>query len=151
VEDQFKRIDVLSPADGVVVFGDINDWLGKPVTTGERVALLADPKDAGVLVWLPVSEAINLEAGAELKLYLQVAPLKPLSAILTQTSYQAVLSPEGISAYRLRAQLKPNNPEEQALARIGLKGTAKIYGQKATLGYYLFRRPLAALRELTGL
>jgi Barrel-sandwich domain of CusB or HlyD membrane-fusion len=151
VEDQFKRIDVLSPADGVVVFGDINDWLGKPVTTGERVALLADPKDAGVLVWLPVSEAINLEAGAELKLYLQVAPLKPLSAILTQTSYQAVLSPEGISAYRLRAQLKPSNAEEQALARIGLKGTAKIYGQKATLGYYLFRRPLAALRELTGL
>jgi Barrel-sandwich domain of CusB or HlyD membrane-fusion len=151
VEDQFKRIDVVSPADGVVVFGDINDWLGKPVTTGERVALLADPKDAGVLVWLPVSEAINLEAGAEIKLYLQVAPLKPLAATLTQTSYQAVLSPEGISAYRLRAQLKPSNAEEQALARIGLKGTAKIYGQKASLGYYLFRRPLAALRELTGL
>jgi Barrel-sandwich domain of CusB or HlyD membrane-fusion len=151
VEDQFKRIDVMSPSDGVVVFGDINDWLGKPVTTGERVALLADPKDAGVLVWLPVSEALNLEAGAELKLYLQVAPLKPLLAKLVQTSYQAVLSPEGISAYRLKARLDVSNADEEVLARIGLKGTAKIYGQKAPLGYYLFRRPISALRELTGL
>jgi Biotin-lipoyl like/HlyD family secretion protein len=151
VEDQFSRILVRAPAAGVIVFGDINDWLGKPVTTGERVALLADPKDAGVLVWLPVSEAINLDAGAEIKLYLQVAPLKPLIATLTQTSYQAVLSPEGISAYRLKAQLKLTNAEEQALARIGLKGTAKIYGEKASLGYYLFRRPIAFVRELTGL
>jgi Barrel-sandwich domain of CusB or HlyD membrane-fusion len=143
VEDQFSRILVRAPASGVVVFGDINDWLGKPVTTGERVALLADPKDAGVLVWLPVSEAINLEAGAQIKLYLQVAPLKPLVATLTQTSYQAALSPDGISAYRLKAQLQLLNAEEQALARIGLKGTAKIYGEKASLGYYLFRRPIA--------
>jgi Barrel-sandwich domain of CusB or HlyD membrane-fusion len=151
VEDQFGRIQVRAPASGVVVFGDINDWLGKPVSTGERVALLADPKDAGVLVWLPVSEAINLEAGAQIKLYLQIAPLKPLVAILTQTSYQAVLSPEGISAYRLKAQLQLSNADEQALARIGLKGTAKIYGEKAILGYYLFRRPIAFARELTGL
>jgi multidrug efflux pump subunit AcrA (membrane-fusion protein) len=150
VEDQFGRIQVRAPAAGVIVFGDINDWLGKPVTTGERVALLADPKDAGVLVWLPVSEAINLEAGADIKLYLQVAPLKPLIATLTQTSYQAVSSPEGISAYRLKAQLKLASAEEQALARIGLKGTAKIYGEKASLGYYLFRRPIAFIRELTG-
>jgi hypothetical protein len=151
VEDQFSRIQVRAPAAGVVVFGDINDWLGKPVSTGERVALLADPKDAGVLVWLPVSEAINLEAGAQIKLYLQVAPLKPLVATLTQTSYQAVLSPEGISAYRLKAQLKLADADEQAIARIGLKGTAKIYGEKAALGYYLFRRPIAFARELTGL
>ncbi len=151
VEDQFKRLEVVSPAAGVVVFGDINDWLGKPVSTGERVALLADPKDAGVLIWLPVSEAINLEPGAEVKLYLQVSPLKPLTATITQTSYQAVLSPEGISAYRLKAKLSLANAEETTLARIGLKGTAKLYGQKAALGYYLFRRPIASLRELTGL
>ena len=150
VEDQLKRIIVLAPNDGVVVFGDVNDWLGKPVNTGERVALLADPKDAGLLIWLPVSEAINLDVGANIKLYLQIAPLKPLAATLTQTSYQAVLSPEGISAYRLRAQLQLSDAQEQSLARIGLKGTAKLYGEKAPLGYYLFRRPLSALRELTG-
>ncbi len=150
VEDLLRRIEVRSPGDGVLVFGDVNDWQGKPVVTGERVALLADPKDAGVLIWLPVSEAINLEAGAEVKLYLQVAPLSPLVGALSQTSYQAVQSPEGVSAYRLRATFA-DAAEAQRIARIGLKGTAKIFGERAPLAYYLFRRPLAALREFTGL
>ncbi len=150
VEDLLKRIDVRSPSDGVVVFGDVNDWQGKPVVTGERVALLADPRDAGILVWLPVADAVNLAPGAEVKLYLQVAPLSPLSGKLFQTSYQAVASPEGISAYRLRARFEALGDRERELARIGLKGTAKLYGERAPLGYYLFRRPLASLREWTG-
>lgn len=150
VNDLLERVEVRSPADGVVVFGDVNDWQGKPVVTGERVALLADPRDAGVLIWLPVSDAINLETGTEVRLYLQVAPLAPMTARLSQTSYQAMLSPDGISAYRLRARFDGLTPEQFALARIGLKGTAKILGQRASLGYYLFRRPLSTLRELSG-
>ena len=150
LEHLLERIQVHAPAPGVIVFGDANDWIGKPVATGERVALLADPGDAGVLVWLPVADAINLEAGAEVRVFLQVAPLDPIDATLSQTSYQAVTSPEGISAYRLRARFSPDDPAV-ALARIGLKGTAKIYGRSAPLAYYLFRRPLAALREWTGL
>lgn len=150
VDDLLRRIEVRSPGQGVVVFGDINDWQGKPVVTGERVALLADPKDAGLLIWLPVSEALNLEEGAPVKVYLQVAPLSPLTATLSQTSYQAAQSPDGISAYRLRAKFDPLNEDQARLARIGLKGTAKIFGERAPLGYYLFRRPLSTLRELTG-
>ncbi len=150
LDDQLKRLEVRSPGAGVVVFGDINDWQGKPVVTGERVALLADPNDAGVLVWLPVADAIALEAGAQARLYLHVAPLKPLPATLYQTSYQVNQSPEGVSAYRLRARFDELSEEEKKLARIGLKGTAKLYGESAPMGYYLFRRPLATLRELTG-
>lgn len=151
LEQLLQRIRVHAPAAGVIVFGDVNDWIGKPVATGERVALLADPGDAGILMWLPVADAINLEPGAEVRLFLQVAPLTPIAARLSQTSYQATESPDGVSAYRLRARLDDGDPDGAALARIGLKGTAKIYGRKAPLAYYLFRRPLAALREWTGL
>ncbi len=150
VEDLLRRIEVRSPADGVVVFGDVNDWQGKPVVTGERVALLADPRRPGVLVWLAVSDAINIELGAQIRVYLQVSPLEPLAARLSQTSYQAATSPDGVSAYRLRAQLDADERAER-LARIGLKGTAKIYGERAPVAYFLFRRPLAALRAWTGL
>jgi biotin carboxyl carrier protein len=151
VDDMLGRVQVRSPGDGVVVFGDINDWQGKPVATGERVALLANPGDAGVLVWLAVPDAINLEPGAEVKLYLQVAPLDPLPAILSETSYQAAQSPGGIHSYRLKAKFNDLSESELANVRIGLKGTAKIYGERAPLGYYLFRRPIAALRQFTGL
>jgi hypothetical protein len=150
LDEQVGRVQVRAPAAGVVVFGDVNDWIGKPLVTGERVALLGDPADAGILIWLPVADALDMQPGAEVRLFLQVAPLQPLQASLSQTSYQSVLSPDGISSYRLRARFEPLTPEQRQLARIGLKGTAKIHGEQAMLGYYLFRRPLAALREWTG-
>ncbi|MFK7964435.1 MAG: efflux RND transporter periplasmic adaptor subunit [Burkholderiaceae bacterium] len=151
VEDMLARIEVRAPGEGVAVFTDINDWQGKPVSTGERVMLLANPEQAGLLIWLPVPDAINLEPGAQIKTYLQVAPLNPLPAQLFETSYQAVPSPLGVQSYRLRARFDDLASSQQQLARIGLKGTAKIYGEQAALGYYLFRRPLAALRRMTGL
>jgi multidrug resistance efflux pump len=150
IDEMLTRIDIRAARDGIAVFGDINDWQGKPVVTGERIAQLADPNDTGVLVWLPVADAINLEAGAPFRLYLQVAPLKPLEGKIVQTSYQVNLAPDGVASYRLRGRFENLDAEAKALARVGLKGTAKLYGAKAPLGYYLFRRPLSTLRELTG-
>lgn len=143
---QLGRLEVRAPRDGIAVFGDPNDWIGRPVVTGERIAQLADPRDAGVLVWLPVADAINLEPGAEIRLFLHVAPLSPLAAQLTQTSYQSMLSPDGIASYRIRGTFAQAEPE----ARIGLKGTAKLYGDRVPIAYLVLRRPLAAAREWTG-
>ncbi|MDB5982130.1 MAG: multidrug transporter [Pseudomonas sp.] len=148
LDEMLARNLVRAPRDGIAIFGDSNDWIGKPVVTGERILQLADPQDVGVLVWLPVANAINLEAGSQIRLFLHVAPLSPLTASLTQTSYQATLSPENIPAYRIRGQF---DGDASQLARIGLKGTAKLYGESVPLVYYLLRRPLAALREWSGL
>jgi multidrug efflux pump subunit AcrA (membrane-fusion protein) len=148
LDEMLGRVQVRAPRDGIMVFGDPNDWVGKPVATGERIALLADQDDAGVLVWLPAADAINLEAGAEIRLFLHVAPLSPLHAELTETSYQAVVSPDNIAAYRVKGRI---TADDDHVARIGLKGTAKIYGRPVPLAYYLLRRPLAALREWSGL
>jgi len=35
--------------------------------------------------------------------------------------------------------------------RIGLSGTCKIFGEKVSFAYYLFRKPIAFLRTKTGL
>ena len=147
VENSLNRVVVKAERDGIAVYGDPNDWLGKPVQTGERVMQLADPRDTGVMVWLPVADALNLEPGAPIRLFLHTKPLNPLPAALLQTSYQAVLSPEGVSSYRLRGKFDDGTDA----ARIGLRGTARVSGDWAILGYYLFRRPIAAVREWTGL
>ena len=144
----YIETDVRLTRDGIAVFGDTNDWEGRPVATGERILQLADPADAGVLVYLPVADAITLEPGARVRVFLHVSPLDPLEATLTETSYLAVVSPDGIAAYRLRGTLAP---QHGARARIGLKGTAKLYGRSVPLAYALLRRPFAALREWSGL
>jgi multidrug resistance efflux pump len=147
IEAQLARIEVLAPRDGVAVFGDTNDWIGKPVSTGERILLIADPSQPAMLINLPVADAIALDVGANVKLYLTTHPLSALDGKIIETSYQSVTTPDGIAAYRLRASLT-GQPEE---ARLGLHGTAKVYGNWVVLGYYLLRRPLAAAREWSGL
>lgn len=147
IQAQLARIDVVAPADGVAVFGDPDDWLGRPVAVGERIMLLADPTTPGILVHLPVADAIALEVGAPVRMFLTVKPLSPLDGRLVETSYQALVSPvNGVASYRLRASLESPSPH----ARIGLRGTAKVYGNWVVFGYYILRRPLASLREWTG-
>ncbi|MDR2187260.1 MAG: efflux RND transporter periplasmic adaptor subunit [Azonexus sp.] len=146
LQESLQRLEVHAPHDGVFVYGDPNDWLGKPVTTGERLGQLAQPDDLGVLVWLPVPDAINLREGAEMKVYLQVRPLSALSAVLERTSYQASLSPEGVASYHIRGRLTEGDAEH-----IGLRGVAKVYGDRYPFIYWVFRRPLGALRQWAGL
>ena len=147
VDSQANRVEVRADQDGVAIFADTNDWLGKPVQTGERVIQLAQPEDSGVLIWLSVADAINLEMDAPVRLFLHTEPLSPRSAKLVEASYQASISPDGVAAYRLRAKFD----EGTKLPRIGLRGTARISGDWVMLGYYLFRRPLSTVREWTGL
>jgi len=144
VEAQLARVDAIAPYDGVAVFADPDEWQGRPVVTGERIMLLANPDKPGMLIHLAVADAITLAPGAPVKLFLTVRPLSPVVGEISETSYQASLSPDGVASYRLRASVA------DADVRIGLRGTAKLYGDWVVLGYYLLRRPLAKLREWSG-
>ncbi|GAA6140186.1 biotin/lipoyl-binding protein [Hydrogenophaga sp. 5NK40-0174] len=147
VEEQAKRVEVRADRDGVAIFSDPNDWIGRPVQTGERVMQLAQPEDAGMLIWLGTSDAIELEEDAPVRMFLHTDPLGPRDARVFESSYQSSLSQDGVASYRLRARFNDGEP----LPRIGLRGTARLSGEWVFLGYYLFRRPLATVREWTGL
>jgi hypothetical protein len=142
-----KRLSVRAEQDGIAVFTDVNDWLGKPVGVGEKVMFLADPKLTELELWVPVADAINLVPNAPVQLFLNTDPTHPLSASLYQASYEAELTPDNWLAFRAKAQFT----QENSLPRIGLKGTGKIYGAEVNIYYYLLRRPWAGLRQSLGL
>lgn len=137
---------VIAPRAGIAVFGDVNDWVGKPVRVGERIMTIADPAHVEIAIWLPVADAIVVEAGAEVRTFLNIAPLDPLPAVLRSASYEAMPTPDHVVAYRLKATLAPGTSPP----RIGLKGTAKVYGKDVSLAWFVLRRPLAALRQMIG-
>ncbi|MFM0339573.1 efflux RND transporter periplasmic adaptor subunit [Paraburkholderia fungorum] len=147
VTAQLGRTQVFAPEAGVAIFSDPNDWIGKPVVTGERILQLADPARPAMQIQLAVADAIALEPGAEVTLYLTAYPLAPLHGKILETSYQAKTSEDGIVAYRLLASIEGTRDQ----ARLGLHGTAKLYGKQVSLAYYVVRRPLATLRAWTGL
>jgi len=144
---QLQRTQVLSPRAGVAVYSDPNDWIGKPVSTGERILLVADPAKPAMRVELPVADAIALEPGAPVTLYLTAYPLTPLQGKILETSYQARTTDEGVVAYRLLVSIDDGDEQQR---RLGLHGTAKLYGGRVVLGYYLLRRPIATARAWLG-
>lgn len=135
--------NVYAERAGVAVFADANDWIGKPVTVGERVMLLSDPNETWLEVSVPASDAINLAIGANVLFFTNVNPLEPLNAAVRQTSFEAEVDPEGKASYRVKAGFA----DQVTAPRLGLKGTAKIFGEEVNLFYFLFRRPMSIIRQ----
>lgn len=145
LQGQLERSRVLAPQDGVALFDDPGQWIGKPVQTGERIMRIAAPGDIEIEAWLALADAIALPEGAPVSLYLAASPLSSLSARVRYLAHDATLRPEGGYAYRLRATL--DAPSTQ---RVGLKGTAKISGDWVPLIYWIARRPLGVIRQALG-
>lgn len=146
-QDRLSKTVILAPADGLVIYSDPKDWTGRPVSTGETIMEIADPKRVILRLEAPIVDSAVLENGAKVRLFLNADPIKGYEAHLTRASYYAQPQAGGQLAYEAFADLHVT-PE---LARIGARGVAKIYGQKAPLGYWLARRPLSAARQFLGL
>ena len=112
----------------MVLFDSPSEWIGKPVQTGERVMRVADPDAVEIEAWVPVGDAIPLAEGAPLRLYLAADPLTAVQGRVRYMAYDAVARPDGSYAYRVRASL-----DQAQGPRIGLKGTAKLQGERVPL------------------
>lgn len=145
--ETLQFVEVKAPRTGIVIFGDKSDWIGKPVVVGERIMEVADPQEFELKIDLPVEDAIVLREGAEIDVFLKANPLQAIAAKLMHASYHASILPTNVLAYRVEAVF--TEPPDDI--RIGWQGTAKVYGEKVTLFFYLFRRPLGALRQSLGL
>lgn len=144
--ERLDRVTVTAQRPGLVVYSDPADWEGRPVDVGERVMEIVSSNAVHLRIDLPVADAIVIEPGAEVAMFLDSDPLDPLRGTVTSASYVAEKTAADVLAFPLKARLADDEPPP----RIGLQGTAKIYGQQTTLFYYLFRRPISAARQFIG-
>ena len=146
-KELLDKSTVMAERSGLVIFSDKDTWTGRPVSTGERIMRIADPKKVEVTVNLPVSDAIVLEEGARVQLYLDADPLNPIDAKISSASFHARQDALGQLSYRVKGKFDVTDSRP----RIGLRGTAQVHGEDVSLAYYLFRKPLSAIRQWTGL
>ena len=142
-----QQVEVTAPRDGVVIFGDPSDWVGRPVVVGERIMEVADPQQYQLKIDLPVEDAMVLQEGADVDVFLDAHPLRAVSAKVEHASYHAEVLPTHVLAYRVKGQFI----DPPADIRIGWQGTAKIYGEQVSVFFYIFRRPLSIVRQTIGL
>lgn len=141
-----EKADVRTPISGIVVFDSKDEWIGQPVQTGERILVVANPDKVQLKIDLPVSNAIRIEPGASGDFFVY-GQLSPVRFSVKSIGYNARLTPAKIFAYPIEAQFT----EDTGLPQLGAEGTARIYGHRAPLVYYLLRRPLQVIRQTLGM
>ena len=133
---------------GVALFGDPRDWAGRPVAVGEAIMRVADPKLVEYQIKVPVADAVNVRENARVKVFLDAAPMAPLDAHVVRAAYKAEPDATGMANFTVTARVDDANAPAE---RLGLRGTARVYGEQVSLIYYLLRRPITAVRQWSGL
>jgi hypothetical protein len=148
LQGQIERARVLAPKAGIAVFDDPSEWVGRPVQTGERILRIADATDIEIEAWLPLGDALIFPDAADVQMYPSATPLHSLAGHLRYFAFEAQARPDGNYAYRLRATLTVS--KDTNAARLGQKGTVRIYADRVPLIYWVIRRPLAMIRQYLG-
>jgi len=144
-KDRLDLSEVKAKANGVVLFSDKNDLLGKPTKAGEIIMSVADPKNMELLLQIPADSLIELDTETPVRFFLNTAPLKSHKAYIDNISYQPTPSSNGLLAYKARAKIE----RIEDIEKIGLTGTAKIYGHRTIMILNILRRPFIALRSIS--
>lgn len=147
LKTKLSQTQILARKSGVAILDDPEKWKGRPVVVGERILSIADPSKVQLQIMLPVADAISLTNGNDVTFYLDTDPLNPISFSLDYSSFEPSLTPDQVIAYRIVADIQ----HEALPPRIGLRGTAKLYGEKVSLAYYLLRRPITFVRQHLGI
>lgn len=146
--EMLARTHVVADTNAIAIVDNSDEMVGRPVQLGERLLTLVDEAQLELELWVPVGDDIRLDPGAEVRFFPNVAPDEAYRGELLSMDYQAQVSPLGTLAYRARASL---DVPAGAPSRIGMRGTGKLYGERVSLFYYLFRRPISFVRRTLGL
>lgn len=146
VARELVQMDVRAPTAGQTLIESPNEWRGRPVRVGERVMLIVRPGETMVKIWIPEDDNIDFLPNEPLKIVLNVRPEAPLLARLDYIAHNARPNQQGLNSFVAEAKWKRGTVR----VKPGLKGTAVLYGKKVAVGYWLFRKPYAAVRRFFG-
>ena len=147
LQQMLERATITAPRSGIVIFDDPMQLIGRPVATGEKIMVVAQPEQVEIEIWLALNDMIAFSELTTVVVHLNATPFKPVKAQVESIGHTAIQRPDGTYAYRVRARLDNN----QQPPRIGLRGTARLAGDRVTLAYWVFRKPIIAVRQFLGI
>jgi multidrug resistance efflux pump len=137
---------VKAPISGLITIGDPNLFRGKPVKVGEKILLISNPEQTKLKIWIPERDNIAFLPNQTITVFLNPFPEKSFEAHLTYISNVAQLSAD--KTWQFVAEGSWKNVDQPP--ELGLRGSAVLYGERISLFYYLFRKPLAITRKFLG-
>lgn len=144
---QTSLMSVKSPIKGVVILGSNDEWRGKPVKIGEKVLIVSDPAQTKIKIWISESDNVPLDPKKDIKIFLNISPTSSYQAHIDYIANEISISEREIPSFIAEANWVDSPPDR---VKIGLKGTAIIYGESVSLFYYFIRRPWYTFRNYVG-
>lgn len=136
-----------APIEGVVIFDNPDEWRGRPVRVGEKILTISDPNRSKIRVWLQEHDNINLDLSAPISIFLNINPIRSYQANLIYVANEATLSDKKIPSFIAEAEWV-NKPED---VKLGLTGSAILYGERVSLFYFIMRKPWGTIRNFLGI
>ena len=128
---------VRAEAAGVVTLpeGSADKLSGRALRQGEKQFDILT--GSGMIAEIMVNEkdASVLENQPKVMLFLHTRPELPIQAKIISERFYPELTEQNIYSYNLKAEMVGEVPD----LRYGMRGVARVTGQKVKLGYYLFR------------
>jgi multidrug resistance efflux pump len=140
------QLEIRAPVSGTVMLTDPHEWRGRPVQVGERLMMVVDPQQTRLRIWLPEKDNLRFNEQRPLHVILDADPRTSHPATLRFLANHSQTTSTGQVCFRAEAEWATSAPN----VKTGLQGTAVRYGDTVPLGYWLLRRPLAAVRRWSG-
>ena len=130
------KADIKAETSGTLVLNESEKWQGKAVRAGDELFEIVPPKKINAEVMLNESDASVLNNNkANITLYLHSRPETPITGKVLSISPKPMLTKTGQFAYIIKMNLSKIRPG----FIVGMRGIARVSGEKVSIGYYLFK------------
>jgi putative peptide zinc metalloprotease protein len=151
-QDQVRKLRITSPIDGVVVTARVKDLLGAYLKPGSVIAEVANLESMRARVYVSETELHKLQAVHDASLRVN-SRWKPLEGkFLSISPAAAEVEPGLIAAEEYTGLHRPKYfaldlaiPDSRTALSYGMTGTAKIFGERRSLGGAALRPLFEAL------
>jgi hypothetical protein len=142
---QKSFLDLRTPVEGIVITKDVETLVGKKFQAGEPFCEIAAPGDLWLEIFVPEDRISRVETGQKLRVYLNNEPLTGRELTVKEIAPAAEANERLGNIYRVRAPF----PEAHEIARVGMKGIAKIDTGQTNLWSIVTQRLVAFWNKMS--
>ncbi|MEC8176601.1 MAG: HlyD family secretion protein, partial [Pseudomonadota bacterium] len=119
------------------------EWIGRPVKAGEKILEIANPKEVELVLKIPAEDADLISQNSKVKIFLDRRPFSPLTANVIDNSLVPKKNKSNETYYTFKARLDEGVPPPS----IGQRGVARVYGERSSLLFFIFREQMKFYRN----
>ncbi len=139
--------NITAPADGILALTDrrAEQLTGKAVRTGDKLFEVFSTGNITAKILVPEQNSSILQKKFSARLFLYTKPEQPIDAEVMEIAAHPELTEKQTYCYPVTVKIA--NKELDSELRFGMRGTAKLYGEKTFAGYYLVKNLILCFRK----